>query len=205
MWIGAEGFDAPVPVTEDAVGEVATRRAIAQLVWDLQLGVDPLPPGEAYLAPLDDAVRSRIGALAVGDGLIAGHDFYPTAVQAVGGPRPDWSVTDLVAFGAAELVRWHDRYRVPFWIGETSNLSLPVSEQVPWLDALVRALDDLRAAGRPVRGVCWYSRGDQFDWQTALANPTGAVTEVGLFDVDRVARPVAERFAALAADRHHQP
>lgn len=133
--------------------------------------------------------------------LVAGHDFYPTAVQPVGGPNPGWTTTELVALGAAELVRWHERYRVPFWIGETSNLSLPVEEQVPWLDAMVAALDDLRAGGLPVRGLCWYSRGDQFDWMTALTNPTGAVTEVGLFDVDRRPRPVAARYASLAAAR----
>jgi len=45
----------------------------------------------------------------------------------------------------------------------------------------------------------WYSRGDQFDWQTALIEPVGAVTEVGLFDTDRHARPVAARFQELAA------
>lgn len=201
MWIGAEGFDVPVAMTDDAVGEVEARRAVAQLVWDLHLGVEPLPAGAAYLAPVSDATLARIRALAVRDSLVAGHDFYPTAVQPVGGPDPGWSTTDLVALGAAELVRWHDRYRVPFWIGETSNLSRPVAEQVPWLEALVAALDGLRADGLPVRGLCWYSRGDQFDWQTALTNPTGAVTEVGLFDVDRNARPVAARFAALATDR----
>ena len=197
-WIGAEGFDVPVAMTDAAHEEVATRRAVAQLVWDLHLGVAPEAAGEAYLGPVDDAVRTRIGTLAVRDGLIAGHDFYPTAVQPVGGPPSDWTTADLVALGAAELARWHDRYGVPFWIGETSNLSLPVHEQVPWLDALVTALDGLRAAGLPVRGLCWYSRGDQFDWQTALTNPTGAVTEVGLFAADRTGRPVAERFAQLA-------
>lgn len=205
LWIGAEGFDVPVAVTPDARSDVDARRAVAQLVWDLHLGVAPEPAGETYLAPVDDAVRTRIATLAVADGLIAGHDFYPTAVQPVGGPGPGWSTTELVALGAAELVRWHGRYRVPFWIGETSNLSLPVVEQVPWLDALVAALDGLRADGLPVRGLCWYSRGDQFDWQTALTHPTGAVTEVGLFDTDRRPRPVAARYAALAAARVDSP
>ena len=45
-----------------------------------------------------------------------------------------------------------------------------------------------------MRGLCWYSRGDQFDWQTELVDPKGAVTEVGLFDVHRRARPVATTF-----------
>lgn len=197
-WIGSEGFDAPVAVTDDAEEEVERRRALGWLVWDLHLGRDPLPAAQAHLAPVDDRVLARIASLAVGDGVIAGHDVYPTAAQAVGGPAPAWSVADRVAIAAAELVRWHDRYRLPFWVAETSNLSLPVSSQVEWLDELTGALRRLRSDGLPVRGLCWYSRGDQFDWQTALANPVGAVTEVGLFDVERRPRPVAAAFAALA-------
>lgn len=46
MWIGAEGFDVPVAATTDAQGEVDGRRAVAQLVWDLHLGVAPEPVGE---------------------------------------------------------------------------------------------------------------------------------------------------------------
>ena len=100
----------------------------------------------------------------------------------------------------AEIERWHDRYDQPFWIAETSNLTLPLDQQIPWLDEFAAGLARLRADGRPARGLCWYSRGDQFDWQTALIEPTGAVTEVGLFDTARNARPVAARFNDLAVD-----
>ena len=80
---------------------------------------------------------------------------------------------------------------MPFWVAETSNLSLAINDQIPWLLSLTDGLRGLRDDGLPVRGLCWYSRGDQFDWQTELVNPKGAVTEVGLFDVHRRARPVA--------------
>ena len=53
-------------------------------------------------------------------------------------------------------------------------------------------------SGLPVRGLCWYSRGDQYDWETALTQPVGRVTEVGLFTAERQPRPVAAAFAALA-------
>ena len=132
------------------------------------------------------------------DRLIAGLDVYPTSVQAVGGPAPDWSTIDRIEAVGREIRRWHDRYNQPFWIAETSNLTLPLDQQIPWLDHLTSALAKMRHEGLPARGLCWYSRGDQFDWQTALTNPVGAVTEVGLFDVDRNARPVAARFAELA-------
>ena len=59
--------------------------------------------------------------------------------------------------------------------------------------------------GLPVRGLCWYSRGDQFDWETALVTPTGAVTEVGLFNVDRVCRPAVAAFTRLVAAGTPEP
>ena len=64
----------------------------------------------------------------------------------VGGPTPDWSVRDRIDLYEAEARRWHDRYRVPFWIGETSNLTLTVADQVPWLRELCGALHRLREA-----------------------------------------------------------
>jgi hypothetical protein len=198
LWIGSEGFDVPVAVTDDAEVDVARRRAMAWLVWDLHLGREPFPEAARHLGAVDPALLDRVERLAQHDRLIAGHDLYPTSIQAIGGPRPEWSTEDLVDLGMAELTRWHDRYRVPFWVAETSNLTLELDQQIPWLDGMVGGLQGLRAEGRPVRGLCWYSRGDQFDWQTALARPTGAVTHVGLFDAERRARPVAARFAELA-------
>ena len=94
---------------------------------------------------------------------------------------------------------WYARYATPFWVAETSNLGLDVARQSEWLDAYVARLAKMRADGLPVRGLCWYSRGDQFDWQTALIEPSGALTEVGLFTQDRVARPAAARFAGHVA------
>jgi beta-glucosidase len=196
-WIGAEGFDAPVPTRPDAAADVDRHRAIGWLVWDLHFGVEPLPEAGGYLEAVDRTVLARIEALSVRDRLVAGHDFYPTSIHAIGGPAPHWSVDELVGFGLDELRRWHDRYQVPFWISETSNLTLPIDDQVVWLEALTDGLRTLRAEGRPARGLCWFSRGDQFDWQTALADPTGAVTEVGLYDVHRNPRPVASAFARL--------
>jgi beta-glucosidase/6-phospho-beta-glucosidase/beta-galactosidase len=162
---------------------------------------DPKPMAEAhgYFDAVDDSVMDRIAALTIRDQLVAGHDFYPTSVQAVGGPAPAWTVEQRVEFGLAELRRWHDRYSVPFWIAETSNLSLPLADQIPWLQSLTDGIYQLRAEGLPARGLCWYSRGDQFDWDTGLHEPVGAITEVGLFDSQRRPRPVVGRFTELAA------
>jgi beta-glucosidase/6-phospho-beta-glucosidase/beta-galactosidase len=198
-WVGSEGFDIPVAVTDspDAAADVERIRTLGWLVWDLHFGHEPGVPN--YFDTVDAAQLARIRSLAQHDQLVAGLDIYPISVTAVGGDRPDWSVRELIDFSVAEIERWHDRYNQPFWIAETSNLTLPLDQQVRWLDEFSAGLARLRADGRPARGLCWYSRGDQFDWQTALIEPTGAVTEVGLFDTERVARPVAARFNGLAS------
>lgn len=206
-WLSSEGFGVTAfdPATSvDGEEAAAQRRAVDWLVWDLQLGVTPLPEADGYLDPVDSGVRTRIGDLAreVRSGfdgrIVVGHDVYPTSMQWHGADPPSWSVQDRVAIAGGELRRWYQRYRLPFWISETSNLSLPVSEQIPWLEAIGAELDAMRGEALPVRGFCWYSRGDQYDWMTALSIPTGVVTEVGLFDADRRARPVADVLARLA-------
>jgi len=198
-WVGSEAFPVPVAVAPQAQGDVEALRAWLWLVWDLHLGREPLLGAERYLDPIDPKVLGRIDQLAVTDRCIAGLDFYPTSVFAVGGSAPEWSVADRIGFALEEFRLWYDRYQVPFWVAETSNLSLGVSDQIPWLRSLSAGLQTLRADGLPVRGLCWYSRGDQFDWMSELVNPKGIVTEVGLFDVERRARPVAAEFARLAA------
>jgi len=197
-WIGAEGFGVPVAVAAGQEEAVEERRALEWLVWDLQLGVAPPPAGERELAALPDGLRARIAGLATREHVVAGHDFYPVSLAPIGGPAPAWTVEERVELYAEEARRWYARYGVPFWVAETSNLSLPLEQQVPWLRALVARLERLRAEALPVRGLCWYSRGDQYDWQTALVHPVGAVTEVGLFDPSRKARPVARELARLA-------
>ena len=90
-------------------------------------------------------------------------------------------------------------------MSETSNLGLPVDDGPTWLAALVAGIDRLSAAGLPVRGICWYSRGDQYDWDTALTVPVHQVTKVGLFDADRNARPIAAAYAELTRQRNSHP
>lgn len=197
-WIGSEGFDIPVATHDSAEARARAehQRALGWLVWDLHFGIEPGVPD--YFDLVEPAQLDRIRSLAPTDRLVAGLDIYPISIVPAGGERPDWSRTELINLATAEIERWHDRYDHPFWIAETSNLTLPVDQQIPWLDEFAQALGRLRSQGRPARGLCWYSRGDQFDWQTALIEPTGAVTEVGLFDAQRRARPVAARFRELA-------
>ncbi|MFM7225128.1 MAG: family 1 glycosylhydrolase, partial [Actinomycetota bacterium] len=147
-WIGSEGFDVPVAVDDSptSYATVEHQRALGWLVWDLHFGRDPGRP--EYLDGVAPTQLDRIRELAVRDQLVAGLDIYPVSVSPVGGSRPDWTPGDLVGLAVAEIERWHDRYDLPFWIAETSNLTLPVEQQVPWLDHFAAGLADLRAGGR---------------------------------------------------------
>ncbi|WP_426573462.1 family 1 glycosylhydrolase [Aquihabitans sp. McL0605] len=204
-WIGSEGFGCELadPADEGGIRAATDARDLQQLVWDLHLGVAPRGVGARFTDVATEAVQERITGL-VGvvpaDRIIAGHDIYPVSVAPHGtmAARP-LSIGDRVAAYEAEATAWFDRYRVPFWVSETSNLGLPVEQGTEWLEALTASLATMTRRGLPVRGICWYSRGDQFDWDTALTVPIGTVTEVGLFDADRRARPVAQAYAALAA------
>lgn len=192
-FVGAEGFSCPPLGSDDQA-----QRELFQTGWDLQFGL-PLQAGVASaFAGVDERVLTRIAALATTENTIAGHDFYPTSVSLGGAPAPQLSIAARVAAYEAEARRWHRRYGVDFWVAETSNLSLPVAQQEEWLAALMAGVERLRADRLPVRGVCWYSRGDQFDWDTALREPVGRITEVGLFDTQRRARAVAAAYASLA-------
>jgi beta-glucosidase/6-phospho-beta-glucosidase/beta-galactosidase len=201
-WIGAEGFGAHVAAGPEDEPAVRYARALEQLVWDLHLGVEPDPSVADRVALIEPSVLRRIAAVPLRtDRVVAGHDFYPVSVQLHGARDEPLTIDERVAAYEDEARRWHDRYGRAFWVAETSNLGLPVADGHRWLSTVVGALDRLAADGLPVRGICWYSRGDQYDWDTALTRPVGDVTSVGLFDADRRPRPVADAYAALARAR----
>ncbi|HVX16662.1 MAG TPA: family 1 glycosylhydrolase [Acidimicrobiales bacterium] len=201
-WVGAEGFGCNVVDPGDERGQASAdqARAVQQAVWDLHFGLAPQAGAEGLYDAIDGSVLDRIAALvAPVERVVAGHDFYPVNVTAHGtrAGRP-FTIRERVAAYEDEASRWHERYGRDFWVAETSNLGLDVADQTRWLDALTGGIDRLRSRGLPLRGICWYSRGDQFDWDSMLATPVGRVTEVGLFDAARQPRPVAAAYASLA-------
>jgi len=200
-WIGAEGFGCHIGVNDDGQRKADNSRALQQAVWDLHLGVEPRPQVADLFDAVDDGVLARIGDLAAPvDHVVAGHDFYPMAVTRYGdGEQQPLTIGERVDAYEREARAWHQRYGRDFWVSETSNLGLPDRQQEEWLAALVERLDAMKADGLPVRGVCWYSRGDQYDWDSMLLEPVGRVTRVGLFDDQRQPRPVADAYRQLAS------
>ena len=206
-WIGSEGFGCELADPDDEAGtlQATDARDLQHAVWDLHFGLDPVGVAARLSSVVGDPVLQRIEDLAAAipaDRVVAGHDIYPVSV-AVHGSRSERPLTidDRVEAYEHEARHWHERYQRPFWVSETSNLGLPVDDGPGWLDALVAGLDRLSASGLPVRGICWYSRGDQYDWDSALTTPVGRVTTVGLYDTERKARPVAAAYADLARSR----
>ncbi len=199
----AEGFAAParggwIPDS----GPTAMQVVLPVLCWDLLLGHDPLPEASPIIERMNDRVLERISELQGKVNVVAGHDVYPIFVFDPSSTRPpSFSEVDLeervILYGKAARA-FHDRYGVDFWIAETSNLGLPPEQGPDWIRALAAEVGRLRDDGVPVRGICWYSRGDQHDWDTGLVNPTGRVTQVGLFDIARNPRPALAAFRELA-------
>ena len=67
----------------------------------------------------------------------------------------------------------------------------------------------MRQGGVPLVGFTWYSLTDQVDWDTALREPLGNVSPVGLFDLNRDPRPVGQAYRHLVslfdAELAHEP
>lgn len=198
-WVGAEAFGCHVAAGPEDEPAAQEARELDQLVWDLHFGVEPAASVADVADHVPASVLGRIAARPVRtERVLAGHDVYPVSVH-LHGERPEpLSIEERLAAYDAEARRWFARYGRRFWVAETSNLGLDVDDGPRWLDGLVGVLDGLRADGVPADGICWYSRGDQYDWHTMLARPVGEVTEVGLFDAARRRRPVADAYEELA-------
>ena len=150
-WIGSEGFGCELADPDDEVGmrRAIDARDLQQAVWDLHLGLEPVGVASRLSSVIADPVLDRIEVLAASipvDRVVAGHDIYPVSVAAHGSraERP-LTITDRIEAYDREARRWHERYHRPFWVSETSNLGLPVSDGPAWLEALVAELDQLHA------------------------------------------------------------
>jgi hypothetical protein len=91
--------------------------------------------------------------------------------------------------------QYYDRYRRPLMHTETNRLD--AREAPRWLWRQWHNLRLIQKAGVPVIGFTWYSLNDQVDWDIALSEPLGNVNPVGLFDLNRDARPVAQAYRRL--------
>jgi beta-glucosidase len=89
----------------------------------------------------------------------------------------------------------HVRYGLPLMLAETNNED---ERAVDWLAEIWNDTIELRDAGLPIRGFCWYSLTDQVDWDTCMREANDTVNRLGLVDMDRVRRPVGHAYEVLA-------
>ncbi len=128
--------------------------------------------------------------------IVMGNDYYERNEQMVthgGGIQPTGEV-----FGWMEITRqYYERYRRPVMHTETNNI-LNGSEFGPrWLWKEFLNVLHLREKGVPVIGFTWYSLQDQVDWDIAMASVRRLINPVGLYNLDRKARPAAHAYRQL--------
>jgi beta-glucosidase/6-phospho-beta-glucosidase/beta-galactosidase len=91
--------------------------------------------------------------------------------------------------------QYHTRYRRPVMHTETN---CPDAAEAPsWLWRQWHNVQLIRQSGVPVTGFTWYSLQDQVDWDIGLSRAVGNVNPVGLYDLNRDPRPVAEAYRYL--------
>jgi hypothetical protein len=110
--------------------------------------------------------------------------------------------SDGRAEGLGELFGWYvitsqyyDRYRRLVMHTETN---CPDAREAPgWLWRQWHNVELIRQNGVPVVGFTWYSLQDQVDWGIGMSRALGNVFPVGLFDLNRDPRPVAQAYKHL--------
>jgi beta-glucosidase/6-phospho-beta-glucosidase/beta-galactosidase len=91
--------------------------------------------------------------------------------------------------------QYYERYRHPVMHTETN---CPDAAEAPgWLWRQWHNVQLIQQSGVPVTGFTWYSLQDQVDWDIGLTRAIGNVNPVGLYDLNRDPRPVAETYRYL--------
>jgi beta-glucosidase/6-phospho-beta-glucosidase/beta-galactosidase len=128
--------------------------------------------------------------------IIMGNDFYRRNEQIVmpgGAIEPAGTV-----YGWYLITRqYYERYQRPVMHTETNNIGTGEEAAPRWLWQQFLNVRLMHAEGIPVLGFTWYSLIDQMDWDIALTDERNLVNPIGLYDMDRRPRPVAEAYRQL--------
>jgi beta-glucosidase/6-phospho-beta-glucosidase/beta-galactosidase len=176
--------------------EFENRRRFIAL--DLLYGVRP-----------DDAVRRYLREHGMADGefewfmqtgarlagrCVLGVDYYEWNEKLINSECKPEALGEL--FGWYVITRqYYERYRRPLMHTETN--SQDAKKAPDWLWRQWHNVQLMRRSGVPVAGFTWYSLTDQVDWNVGLGRALGNVNPVGLYDLNRDPRPVAQSYSEL--------
>jgi len=124
---------------------------------------------------------------------VMGVNYYPD-ISAGELVRDDGRLHDVGVDGGVEglrevLTRFHDRYKLPVMVTETSTKG-DGAERLRWLEASVAAIGEMRREGMPIVGYTWWPLFDLVDWNYAAGDKPLDDVSVRLTDADGVARIV---------------
>lgn len=99
--------------------------------------------------------------------------------------------------------QYYERYKRPVMHTETNT---PDADDAPaWLWRQWHNVQLIRQNGVPVVGFTWYSLQDQVDWNIGLSRAIGNIFPVGLYDLNRDPRPVAQAYRHLVEMFRNEP
>ena len=133
---------------------------------------------------------------------ILGVDYYLWNEQLIDTDGHPQALGELFGWYVVASQYW-ERYRRPMMHTETNHLD--AREGPRWLWRQWHNVRRFQQAGVPVVGFTWYSLTDQVDWDIGLARALGRVDPVGLFDLNRDPRPVAQAYKHLIESFGREP
>lgn len=142
-------------------------------------------PADEYAWFMQQDVRPRS---------ILGVDYYEWNEKLIDSNGHAQTLGELFGWYAVAS-QYYERYRRPMMHTETNRMD--AREGPRWLWRQWHNVQLIRRGGVPVVGFTWYSLTDQVDWDIALREPLGNVSPVGLFDLNREARPVGQAYKHL--------
>ena len=125
---------------------------------------------------------------------ILGIDYYLWNEQLIDTEGRPQALGELFGWYVVAGQYW-ERYRRPMMHTETNVMDARAAPS--WLWRQWYNIRLIQAAGVPVVGFTWYSLTDQVDWDIGLTKALGNVNPVGLFDLNRDPRSVAQAYKHL--------
>jgi beta-glucosidase/6-phospho-beta-glucosidase/beta-galactosidase len=171
----------------DLVYGVPVRKDVHQYL--LQHGM----PAEEYEWFMSNKVAKRA---------ILGVDYYSWNEKLINSQGRAEALGEL--FGWYVITnQYYERYRRPVMHTETNDTD--AAEAPAWLWRQWHNVQLIHRAGVPVTGFTWYSLQDQVDWDIGLSRAVGNVNPVGLYDLNRDPRPVADAYRFLIDMYRNEP